>query len=178
MCDSENINSVGKVVKDVKLKIMKDNKECNTGGIGEIYVSAPYFSKTYLNNNDTTTYENGWIKTKDLAYVNSNGCIVFVGRKNFIFKINGEFINPIEIEKHILQYPGIKNCIVKTTNVENSIPKLSVDLLCEKDINISDLRIYLNTKLEPNEIPKIFNIVDDISTTWNGKKLRTVANVV
>jgi acyl-coenzyme A synthetase/AMP-(fatty) acid ligase len=176
--DSENINSLGKNIPEVDMKIMKDGKECASGEIGEIYVSSTFFSKSYLNFTDNTTYEDGWIKTKDLAYVNSNGCLVYMGRKNSIFKINGVFVNPLEIEKHILKFEGVTNCIVKSTDVENGVPKLAVDLICNKDINITQLRIFLFNKLEKNKIPKVFNVVKEIKRTWNGKTQRAIVNEI
>ena len=157
---------------------MKDNKECQSGEVGEIYVSAPFFSKTYLNYTDDTTYEDGWIKTKDLAYINDNGCLVYMGRKNSIFKINGVFINPIEVEKQILEFEGVTNCIVKPTDVESGVPKLAVDLICNQNIDTAELRIFLNNKLENNKIPKVYNVVKEIQRTWNGKTQRTIVNAV
>lgn len=177
-CDEQNVNSVGKNIPGVKMKIMDDNKECASGEIGEIYVSAPFFSETYLNHSDDTTYEQGWIKTKDLGYINNNGCLVYMGRKNSIFKINGVFINPIEVEKHILEFEGISNCIVKPTDVESGVPKLAVDLICNKPIDTATLRIFLVNRLENNKIPKIYNVVEDIERTWNGKTQRAIVNAV
>ena len=177
-CDNQNINSLGKNIPEVKLRIVKDNKECQSGEVGEIYVSAPFFSKTYLNYTDDTTYEDGWIKTKDLAYINDNGCLVYMGRKNSIFKINGVFINPIEVEKQILEFEGVTNCIVKPTDVESGVPKLAVDLICNQNIDTAELRIFLNNKLENNKIPKVYNVVKEIQRTWNGKTQRTIVNAV
>ena len=177
-CDSENINSLGKNIPEVDLKIMKDGSECTPGEIGEIYISSPFFSKTYLNYTDDTTYEKGWIKTKDLAYVNTNGCLVYMGRKNSIFKINGVFINPIEVEKHILEFEGVTNCIVKATDVETGVPKLAVDLVCNKEIDITELKMHLNNKLENNKIPKVYNLVEEMKKTWNGKTQRAIVNAI
>ena len=173
-CDQENVNSMGKIIPDVEMKIMKNGERCDTGEIGEIYVSSPWFSKTYLNFVDNTTYENGWIKTKDLAYLNKNGCLVYMGRKNSIFKINGEFVNPIEIEKHILEFNGITNCIVKPSNFNEGVPKLSVDILCDNEIDIEQLKSFLKGRLEKNRIPKIYNFVNEMNRTWNGKIRRAV----
>ena len=177
-CDNQNINSLGKIIPEVKMRIMKDGTECASGEIGEIYVSSPFFSKSYLNFKDATTYEDGWIKTKDLAYVNSNGCLVYMGRKNSIFKINGEFVNPLEIEKHVLEFDGVTNCIVKPTDVESGVPKLAVDLICDKEINTTQLRIFLGKKLENNKIPKVYNVVEEIKRTWNGKTQRAIVNAI
>ena len=101
-----------------------------------------------------------------------------MGRKNSIFKINGVFINPIEVEKHILEFEGISNCIVKPTDVESGVPKLAVDLICNKPIDTATLRVFLVNRLENNKIPKIYNVVEDIERTWNGKTQRAIVNAV
>lgn len=177
-CDQENVNSLGRIVPDVEIKIMKNGERCDVGEIGEIYVSCPWFSKTYLNFVDNTTYENGWIKTKDLAYFNKNGCLVYMGRKNSIFKINGEFVNPIEIERQILQFNGVTNCIVKPSNFDKGVPKLAVDIICDKQIDIEQLKLFLKERLENNKIPKVYNVVDEIKKTWNGKTQRAIVSAV
>ena len=61
---------------------------------------------------------------------------------------------------------------------KDHLPKLAVDLLCRKNIDIADLKIYLGQKLEKINVPKIYNIVEKINTTWNGKKLRTIINAL
>lgn len=86
---------VGHPIKGVKIRIIPiDDKTLNklpeelkTGEIGEIAVSAPYISKSYLNNPSATTQakilHQGeiWHRMGDLGYKDENARLWFCGRK-------------------------------------------------------------------------------------------------
>ena len=82
-------------------------------------------------------------------------------------KINSIFVNPIYTEKEIIQYPGISDCQVIFKN-----NTLMANVVADSKVNILQLKIFLQQSLEPQQIPKKFNLVDNIASTWNGKKIR------
>ena len=46
------------------------------------------------------------------------------------------------------------------------------NVVADSKVNILQLKIFLQQSLEPQQIPKKFNLVDNIASTWNGKKIR------
>ena len=50
--------------------------------------------------------------------------------------------------------------------------------MCSKEIDTTELRMFLNNRLENNKIPKFYNVVDEITRTWNGKTKRAVINAI
>ncbi len=99
--------------------------------------------------------------------MDSKGRLHFKGRKNNIIKINSIFVNPIYTEKEIIQYPGISDCQVVFEN-----NTLMANLVTDSKINMLGLKKFLQEKLEPQQVPKKFNLVENIASTWNGKKIR------
>ena len=63
--DSEQRNTVGRVRKPLQVKILDDNeKEVNSGEIGEIYFYSPDQVRGYLNQPDLK-----WLATGDLGSI-------------------------------------------------------------------------------------------------------------
>ena len=46
------------------------------------------------------------------------------------------------------------------------------NLVTDSKINMLGLKKFLQEKLEPQQVPKKFNLVENIASTWNGKKIR------
>ncbi len=50
--------------------------------------------------------------TDDFGYLDEDGYLFIEGRKNFLISTGGENVNPIEIEKILLQHPLIAEAAV------------------------------------------------------------------
>ncbi|MDR1046989.1 MAG: AMP-binding protein, partial [Treponema sp.] len=92
--------SVGLPVKDTYVKIIEADEE----GHGEIAVMSPSLMLGYFENPEATTEifgEDGYLKTGDLGYLDSDGFIYINGRKkNLIVSSGGKNIYPEEIERY------------------------------------------------------------------------------
>jgi long-chain acyl-CoA synthetase len=92
--------SVGLPVNDTYAKILETNAE----GCGEIAIKSPSLMLGYFENPEATVEvftEDGYLKTGDLGYLDSDGYIYINGRqKNLIVSSGGKNIYPEEIEMH------------------------------------------------------------------------------
>ncbi|WP_303820519.1 AMP-binding protein [Ruminococcus flavefaciens] len=102
--------SVGKVVRDVQIKIV-DN---------EIYVKGPNVMKGYYNNQEATdaAFKDGWLATGDLGYLDEDNYLYITGRrKNLIILENGENVCPETVENKLYDSsPLISEVIVYAEN--------------------------------------------------------------
>lgn len=99
------IGSVGKLIDGTEVRI-KD---------GEIQVKSPSVMLGYYKNQEATdeTFDEGWLKTGDLGYVDKDGFLFITGRKkNLIILDNGKNIYPEELEEHLNAIPCIKDAMV------------------------------------------------------------------
>lgn len=88
---------------------------------GEIYIRGTIVTKGYYNDPESTNalFEQGWLKTGDLGYLDEEGYLYITGRKkDVIILSNGVNVSPQEIEKHFVKSPLIENILVdvKTDN--------------------------------------------------------------
>lgn len=100
--------SSGRPLKSVSLKISEAEKP---GEIGEILILAANVTTGYLNSPLELTRE-GYFKTGDLGYLDSEGYLYVVGRQKELIISGGENIYPVEIEKHLLNHPAITEVAV------------------------------------------------------------------
>ncbi len=83
-------------------------------GIGEIVVKGPMVMHGYDQNDkaNAASFENGWFKTGDLGYTDSDGFLYVVERRTDLIISGGENIYPSEVENVLLDMKGIREAAV------------------------------------------------------------------
>ena len=167
---------VGKNTAGAKILILKeDGEEATIGETGEICFENAYF-RGYINlpSEDEKAVVDGIFHTGDLGYVDENGNLYISGRSDDMIKINGNRIEPAEIEavaKAILKAPSIvakgfeenSRAFVVLYAVENEIG----DSFSED--KVEDLRDAMSSKLPEYMIPTYFVALPELPLNPNGK---------
>ena len=92
-------DSVGKITAFPEISVRIQNPDAN--GIGEVQIKTPCHMKGYFRDEKATeeAYEEGYFKTGDLGYCDSEGYLYITGRsKESIHLRNGEKISPEQME--------------------------------------------------------------------------------
>ena len=134
---------------------------------GELEVTGATISVNYIGKpeNELKTYNTGDLFKKDKE---SN--YWYIGRKDNIFKFNGIWLNPIEIEENIENFSDVQASLVVNDNmnlIAFILMKGNSDAGICKTINVE-----LKAKLEHYKCPTKYVIVSDIPRNSNGKKIR------
>ncbi|MFP3143866.1 MAG: AMP-binding protein [Caldisphaera sp.] len=136
----------------------------------EYYKSPESTSKKIINNK--------FILTGDMGYLDSEGYLVFIGRKDEIIKVSGYRINPIEIESIINSHPYVKeSAVVGIEDKEKGMKIVAFIVLREgvkgsEDIK-EEIRNYVRKKFALYAYPSIIEFVDSLPTTTTGKIRRS-----
>lgn len=141
------IGSVGKVLEGVNVKI----EEPSPDGIGEILVKGDIVFKEYYNDPEKTKEvftEDGYFRTGDLGYMDSEGYLYIAGRaKNIIVLKNGKNIFPEESQALIDMIPGVVESFVYGYSKNDPLdPSICAKIVYDKE--------YFEGKTE-EEIKKI-----------------------
>jgi len=112
----EKPNSVGRLVKGNKLKILNDQGE-NLGPneVGEICVhNGQYWAGYYGNPEETLKMRdsNMWFHSGDLGYMDNDGFLYIVDRKKDMLKYQGMMYYPSDIEQILSEMPGVAEVCV------------------------------------------------------------------
>jgi len=132
----------------------------------------------YINDEETTkiVLADGGIHTSDLGYFDEEGMIHLTGRVGEVINIGGFKVNPIEVENVASSFNGIKDCICVAAKhpVIGRVLKLLVVTNPEVPFDKHALSLFIKSKLEAHKVPLIYEVVDHLEYTYNGKKNRKV----
>lgn len=104
------LGSAGKPLFPAQLRIEKDGQEQSANEAGEIVVKGPVVTKGYWQNEEATekSIVKGWLYTGDIGYLDEDGFLYVLDRRNDLIISGGENIYPAEIEAVILSHQGIE----------------------------------------------------------------------
>ncbi len=115
--NAERPGSAGRpgLLADVKI-VDEFDRECAAGKPGEIVVRGPLVFNGYWQEEELTrqAFRGGWHHTGDLGRVDEEGFLWFAGRKaeKELIKPGGENVYPAEVEKAIMEHPGVREVSV------------------------------------------------------------------
>lgn len=128
----------------------------------------------YYNDPDLTaeTLVGGYVRTKDLAYLDEDGDCILVGRADDVINYGGSKISPAEIENLALGYEYIDD--VAFTSISDPITgELPVILVIQKDgYDEAEFERFLTDRLESYKLPRKYIYVDNNPKTFKGSVLR------
>ena len=108
--------SVGPAAPCCEVKIDGDMTDDKGRIIGEILVKGENVMIGYYDNeeaNDNAFTDEGWFRTGDVGYMDSDGYIFITGRKKTVIVLeNGKNVFPEEIEEYLLKIDNIAECVV------------------------------------------------------------------
>jgi acyl-coenzyme A synthetase/AMP-(fatty) acid ligase len=173
---NEFSRKIGKPFPNVEVYVINNFKICPIGEIGELCIGGIGLSSSsgYLNNFRLTKEKYVYLNhdpnkilylTGDLAKMNSDGTLEFIGRNDNQIKKNGIRIELGEIESWLQKYPGILNAVVL---FDSNVIKAFIT----KDDQIKDndqIKKYLREKLPEYMIPATLISLKDFPLLLNGK---------
>ena len=103
----------------------------NADGIGEIRIKGPNVCLGYLDDEENTKAlfdENGYMKTGDLGYMDSESYVYLKGRaKNIIVTEGGKNVFPEEIEDMFQLYGQVEQILIRGFQMKKDVPSESIE---------------------------------------------------
>ncbi|KAK8445350.1 hypothetical protein SEVIR_9G311800v4 [Setaria viridis] len=106
--------SVGLLAPNMHARIVDLETGCYLppGSCGELWLHGPAIMRGYLNDEDAHAMNNGWLRTGDAAYFDSDGYLYIVGRLKEVIKYKGYQIAPADLEAVLVEHPEIVDVAV------------------------------------------------------------------
>jgi len=172
---SDRPGSAGKTVQlsNVRLVDDKDNP-LPAGEIGEIVVKGPIVFKGYWNLAEDTAsaFRGGWQHTGDLGRFDEDGFLWYEGRKaeKELIKPGGENVYPAEVEKAILEHPGIEKTVV--FGVPDPKWKEGIKAVCQlktgQTLDPRELIKFVGTRIASFKKPQYVEFVSELPQLKDG----------
>lgn len=166
-----NNTPVGTPVEESFVSLVDDDGNTITekGKLGELCYRNPYF-RGYINAPEQTeqSFYNGYFRSGDIARLNEDGNYVILGRKTDMIKINGNRIEPAEIEAAVKRVLGIDWAFAKGF-VQPDRSFICVYYTAPIEVDYAQTREALLQMLPTYMIPSYFIHVDEVPHLPNGK---------
>ncbi len=143
------------------------------GEEGEFCLIGRYCAGYYKDPERTAElYRDGWLHTGDILRQLPDGNLVYVNRKDWMAKINGQRVEPGEVENACRKVEGVDQAVVKAFDGEGSSQYLCA--FYTGTASADDIRDELAQKLPPYMVPSYFVVVREFALLPNGKVNRKV----
>ena len=171
--------SVGKPIPGMQVAIVDDEGHHLPGGeSGEICVKGPMVMKGYYNlpgETATSFTPDGYYKTGDVGFVDTDGFVFITGRKKDLIIIAGEKAAPTEIEQILAAHPDVAEAAVigKKDAVRGEVVMAFIVPREVREPSLEELREFCNREgLAQWKAPREIRIVKDLPRSPTGKVLK------
>ena len=167
----------GKPVFGVEMKIVDDegNPQPHDGiSYGRLLVRGPWIINKYYNNEDMSSFENGWLDTGDVATIDPDHYLGIVDRSKDVIKSGGEWISSIDLENEAVGHPDIiEACVIGVAHEKwDERPLLLVIRKPQSSLTSDDIKAFLADKIAKWWMPDDVIFVDSLPHTATGKLLK------
>ncbi len=168
------LETAGKVVPGVELRIVGENQQVQPWdgkALGEIEVRGPWITAGYMGGHGVENFDDGWLRTGDIATVDPEGYVRIVDRTKDVIKSGGEWISSIELENAIMAHPAVAEAAVIAVPDDRWFerPLAFVVVKPGADLEVTELREFLSTRVAKWWLPERYSFVDAIPRTSVGK---------
>lgn len=176
--------SCGTVNKGFQIRIADENDEpVSNGTTGQLLLRSDYtgvFFDGYFNNHaaNASAFKNLWLHTGDLASIDDDGNVYFVGRLKDIIRRRGENINAADLEEEFLRHPAVKTAAAIAipsdlgSGTEDDV-KVVVQLCEGARVDEAGLWAWSTENMARFQVPSVIEIVPEIKKTPTGKLDKT-----
>ncbi len=169
--------SIGKPHINISLKLVKDDgTEARIGEVGEILMKGPTVAKGYFNDEVKTraSFDGGWIRSGDLAVMDSDGFLHFVDRKKDIIRTGGENVPSIEVVRELLTHGSIEEAAVVGIKHPYWMEAVTAFVTARKDQKVvpDEIIEYLKPRIANYKIPKKIIVLPSLPHNASGKILK------
>ena len=164
----------GRVSAGVRLRIVGDNGEelpWDGEAVGEIQVKGPWITGSYHLDPDPEKFQDGWLRTGDVACVLPNGFIQITDRSKDVIKSGGEWISSVELENSLMGHPAVFEAAVVAVPDDrwDERPLACVVLRPDATATPEDLCEFLSGKIARWQLPERWSFIEAVPKTSVGK---------
>ena len=157
--DPARAGSVGRALPGVDVRVVdpETGNDVERGTVGELWV------------NTTQNVTEGWLRTGDLARVDSDGYIFPSGRLKDTINRGGEKFGPIEVEEALRSHPAVSDVAVAGIADDELGQRVGVAVVACAPVTLDELRAHCRDSIAYFKLPERLAVVDQIPYSETGK---------
>ena len=175
-CESSGMPSEG---FEVRIADVETGRDQPPGIAGEILVRSRYVMQGYENDPEATARAidaDGWFHTGDAGVLRADGYLRFLGRYKDMLKVGGENVDPLEVERYLLDHPAVRQvAVVGYPDARlGEVPVAFVQVAPGSEITSDDVSAYCRDRIATFKIPRHVVVVDELPMTSSGKVQKAI----
>jgi 4-hydroxybenzoate-CoA ligase len=169
--------STGKPVPGYDVKIVDENgRELPDGEIGELVVRGPSAGESYWNQRAKSrrTFVGEWTYTGDKYMRDADGYYYYCGRTDDMFKVNGMWVSPFEVEAALVSHDAVLEAAVVGKEDGDGLTKPKAFIVLKNGYAADErlleaLRAHVKQRAGAWKYPRWIDIRPDLPRTATGK---------
>ncbi len=164
----------GRVVAGVELRIVDDAGTVlpwDGEAVGEVECRGPWVTGAYHLDPDPAKFDDGWLRTGDVAVVFPNGTMHITDRSKDVIKSGGEWISSVELENQLMGHPEVREAAVVAVPDDRweERPLACVVLAPGAVAEPAELCAHLGSRVAKWWLPERWAFIDEVPKTSVGK---------
>jgi benzoate-CoA ligase family protein len=172
--------SSGKVIPGYEAKLVDDGgEEVVRGEIGTLLIKGDSTCSGYWNQPEKTseTFQSGWFRTGDKYQQDEDGYFWYAGRADDMFKVNGRWLSPNEVESALIAHPAVREAAVVAREDKHGLTKPAAIVVVNADAKAddalaSDLQDWVAERIGAYKRPRWISFLSELPKTATGKVQR------
>ena len=117
------------------------------------------------------SFSNGWFRTGDQGFIDSDGYLFLTGRIKEIINRGGEKISPREIDEILMDHPAVAQAVTFSLPHDKLGEEVAAAVVLRADGSITEreLREFVSTRVAPYKVPRHIVFLDAIPKGPTGK---------
>lgn len=158
--------SFGKPLGSIRMRIVDPDtlEELSPNQVGLLQISGPNIMRGMCGRDHAEVFTpDNWYNTGDLAQINDEGFLFFVGRRDDMFKVKGATVYPSEVEEALTTIPGVLRAFATNIEIDGQNAVGAAVLLGEGvNIDIGALAEAARQRLSAFKLPARWTILGSL----------------
>jgi acyl-CoA synthetase (AMP-forming)/AMP-acid ligase II len=146
----------------------------SSGTLGEIVIRGANVTRGYENNPkaNQSAFTNGWFRTGDQGYLDSDGYLFITGRLKEIINRGGEKISPREVDEILMDHPAVAQVVTFAMPHPQLGEEIAAAVVLRENVTTKDIQAFAAARLADFKVPRKIIILDEIPKGPTGKLQR------
>jgi fatty-acyl-CoA synthase len=164
----------GRPLPGVELRIVADDGTVlpwDGEAVGEIQCRGSWITGSYYGDPAPEKFDDGWLRTGDIASVTPNGYVKISDRSKDVIKSGGEWISSVELEGHLMAHPDVVEAAVIAVPDPRWDERPLACVVCREGAagDPGELRDFLAAYVAKWQLPERWTFIDEVPKTSVGK---------
>jgi benzoate-CoA ligase family protein len=172
--------SSGRIIPGYEAKIVDDKGDpVGLNEIGDLMVKGDSICTGYWNQHERTkeAFVGHWFRTGDKYYQDRDGYFWHAGRADDLFKVNGKWLSPAEVESALIAHPAVREAAVVAREDEAGLTKPAAYVVVNSEFAAreqlaGELQDWVAQNLGGYKRPRWIEFLAEIPKTATGKLQR------